>query len=172
MSETPVQPNHDKDEALAKLADRLMSGAPSGTGDLPPKEEDEELHKLGKTLLQMRRLRQNGKPPAASQQKIRSRLVAEWRKAGPTAQPNGWQKLLGWIRQPGWSSAGRQRRVYAFSAVALTVIVLIVAVAVSPTINTNVFAAAGQGSAWLPIALALGLVGALIIIGLIRRKKK
>ncbi len=159
----PEQISHPNlDEALAKLSDQLLEGAPIDPASL---SQDPQTRKLQETLLQLHQT-PAPEPSMESKQRIQQHVQRAWEEQfAPKSKPNPlkvWLKELGGSRR-GYRSLAHQRQAraarVAVAALAITILLaVIVPHAALPGGSTSA-AATGQLGLW---PLWIVLAGAVI----------
>lgn len=141
------------DDELAEFADRLLAG--ERPGELELATEDSELYELQQVVVRMHDTFGPGEPDPAMTQRIRQKLVREWRHSEAGRRGAGvslWDRLRGFVG-PGGMAPGQ---VFALATV---VVILVAGVAVL------VLGPGADSGGDLPgAALPAGAVPALVLI--------
>jgi hypothetical protein len=140
--------NMTLDDRLADFTDRLMAGETAEQA--AASDAGRELASLQETVERTRRVLQAPQPDSSLQNRIRSRLAAEWLKTGPQAQG----------KRKEWTSPGKRNQVFLLRLTVVVALLAIAAVLVAPKIDTFLTGAAqNQGGVML--------IGGVILIILI-----
>lgn len=156
MPDYSKRSNRNLDEQLAALTDRILDlGAAQDSGLKTPglNAQDSELLMLEETVRRLKRFRGAGQPDPAMAQRMRTRLVNEWRALNPPGarQPRP-------ARRPFWQLSPGGQRQFALRVAAVAFILLLAVVVVSPVGQSILLpATAGNQPGALPVLLVIGL---------------
>lgn len=144
----------EREDCLADFADHLLAGEIKQ--DAVVHDLDPELTEMKKTLRQVwQTLPDQGIDPAM-QNRIRSRLTAEWRRNNSPVRN---------MKKRSFFSSGTWGFAFGISAVAI----ILLLVTFLPTEQTTLSGAAGTGSFWIPLAILI-IVIAMLIFWQLRKK--
>lgn len=146
---------HEINEELANFTDSLLDGEKTARFDAPG--ADRELGRLQETVKAFARLAPGRDPDLVMKNRIRSKLVAEWKANGPRVRGAA----------SGWRSSGQLRQIYATASVLVIAILVMVVVLVAPAFGEGSPGAAQIGGG----AIAILLLGAGVIAFVIWRKQ-
>jgi hypothetical protein len=145
-------------EELADFTDRILAGEKSV--ETATQGADRDSVKLQETVVSLCRNTPPGEPDSILQNRVRSRLAAEWKISGP-------QPLE---ERGGWHSSRQVRRFYAFGSALVVIALSLVAVFEAPRWGVaSPGAAQFQRSTVVIILVGVGIIG--FIVWWYRRKR-
>ena len=149
------------DDHLAEFTNRLLDKEAPEEMEISPTTE-KELRELQETVVFVKQaLGPKDKPGRATADRIRTNLLAAWRKFGLGAQS----------RQPKWRSIITGQRTLALRLAVAIVVVLLTAVFLSPTLD-EILPGAAKGRIILIPAILIIVITSTLIILLMRSKRK
>lgn len=159
------------EDQLATFTDHLLAMEPGQEPDLASQEET--LHRLQKTVQQLKHAGEFPPPDREFAARLKSRVLEEWEQArfpqkSSLAQPQPvslFQRLAHRFL-PSNQRGLTLRLVLAMFAVLLLTLVLL------PKMSTPTPGSAGSGSLWQPVVGIVGLLCATLIVWLLQKKRE
>ncbi len=162
MDKHPESENHEIDKPLADFTDRLWSA--ESQAEPAHQEQDPELNELEKTVVRIKKAFGSRKTDPEMADRIRQKLVAEWKKTGMD-KPRLEARKISSPRRKGWISSKYTLLQLGFSLVLLVVVLIILV----PEVQTGLFASAFKNLGVIPL---LVLIVAVIAVLLVYFRKK
>jgi len=167
MPDETAQDRRISDE-LAAFTDQVLARQADGEPQLAPEHED--LRQLQETVLRLKRVRTAGRPSPDFAARLRALLNQEWQRNGASPRPAS-PPRAGFLQKVRRFFEQSRPRMLALQFTTIVVVLLLVALFAAPLSGgAPLTGAAGVDAVIKPVALALGLLLALLVIWLARPK--